>query len=174
MFLRRQTQYVFQYEKKTFSNATSSSYQTNLPWTLLSEVDCCVRIGNLRILRFIQLLWDQQKVNFLGSCDHPSLSLLYPKNCQKRCSFLSVCKNFNLCKIRKNVWKLTVIQTFNVQHKFVQNCCWPSLLFCGFVFLQDELIIFLRSHETLPTSSKYFYLPAQNLVKRKTFCFKNS
>ena len=43
------------------------------------------------------------------------------------------CKLFTLYSCRKNVWKLTVIQTSSLTHNSVKVFCGPKRLFFGFV-----------------------------------------
>ena len=47
--------------------------------------------------------------------------------------FCFFCKVFTLYRSRKNLWKLTVIQTSTVPDNSVHVSCAPKCLFCGFV-----------------------------------------
>ena len=90
----------------------------------------------------------QRDLELWDSRDIPKLPPLYPINCQESCICRSFCNVFTLWSSRKNVWKLTVIQTSTVPNNSMQIFCTPKCLFCWFV-------LFLRSKKvTLNISIK--------------------
>ena len=134
--MNRFKRFIFVESDKTFHitnfttlNATKSSFQTVPIYALHSEVWSCVWIGNSSKSKFLH----KRYLEFLDSRDLPNFRLFFQKNAKNLTILQSFCKIFNLYSSRKNIWKVTVIQTSFVPHNSMQVSCAPKCLFCGFV-----------------------------------------
>ena len=113
----------------TTLNAAISRYQTILLYSLHKEMWSCVWMGNSSK----SLLLHQRDLEPWDSRELPNFPPLHPLNYHESCIFLFFFKVSTPYSCRKNVCKLTVIQTFTVPHNSLQVSCAAKRLFCGFV-----------------------------------------
>ena len=163
-----------QYELFTTSNDALSSYQEVLLCILHSEVWCCVWIFNSGKSTFLHLMQAQQELKLWGGLDHPNFHLFIHQIAKKLSFLFFLWNEFTFSISRKNVGKLTVIQTSMVPHNSVQNFLWTKkLVLWGCTLLQDRMRIPDFSHRLkLPSPQIRLYLQTQYLVQWKTNCDK--
>ena len=116
--------------------AVLSTKQTVLPCALHNEVWSCVRIGNKSRSTFF-FRFRINEISIFEAVMIIQFFLLFINEISKKLSFSCLyCKVFTIYIVRKNVWKLTIIQTTTVPHNSLQvflhqNACFVGLYFFG-------------------------------------------
>ena len=149
-------------------NGALFTYQIFFPCNLHREVSTCVRVGNSSKSRFLH----QRDFELRDSHGNPSFFTSLSIKLERIFAFFCFsCKNFSLLVSRKNLGRLTRIQTSTVAQFSVQVIFYTKLLplWVFVLFLEDAMSIPKHSyHYKHATPRKDFYLPAQNLVQCRT------